>query len=354
MSALGPETPRSTRSNQGIWVILLLGAIFFGIVIALLVSTGKEPGPPVAELEDLYVVPSSLRLRTEPNLDAPVVSNLDRGEKLEQLAQDGSWVQVRRSDGSIGWAERTYLETATDHERRAARYNAIRLLPPLQGEVERKVPLHSGPGVFFPVIGELDAGSEVTVYTRDHDFYAIEIGGEVAFAEVGAIDLSGAGAAVFEVAASDDEPIEPRELPPLTASIPEEAPDFLPPREEPSPPPRAEPEVQPEPPPAVSPGRRGVYPGVPPGGTEPIVVDRAIPRYPPAARGNGIEGTVVVRAVVRRNGRVGDVEILRDLPYGLGEAAASAVRRWRFRPATYEGRPIDVYYNVTVNFRLSD
>lgn len=350
MSALGPDTPRPARSNQGIWVILVLAAVFFAIVIALLVSTGKEPRPEVETLENLYVLPSTLRLRTEPNLEAPVVANLQRGEELEQLAQEGSWVQVRRSDGSIGWAERTFLETATDHDRRVARYNAIRLLPPLEGEVERKVPLHSGPGVFFPVIGELDAGSQVTVYTRDHDFYAIEIGGEVAFAEVGAIDLSEAGAAVFEVAASDEEPLAVREEPPLTASIPDEPPIYVPPEDEPAPPP-SEPDPRR---PTISPGRGGVYAGVPPGGTDPIVVDREMPRYPPAARGNGIEGTVVVRAVVRRNGRVGDVEILRDLPYGLGEAAADAVRSWRFRPATYQGRPINVYYNVTVNFRLSD
>jgi TonB family protein len=45
--------------------------------------------------------------------------------------------------------------------------------------------------------------------------------------------------------------------------------------------------------------------------------------------------------------------IIRDQPNGLGDAAADAVRRWRFAPATYQGRPIDVYYTVTVNFKLS-
>lgn len=352
MSELGHDSTRRAHNTQGIWVILVLGVIFFGIVIALLVSTGREPRPEVEPLEDLYVVPSSLRLRTEPNLEAPIVANLDRREKLEQLAQEGSWVQARRSDGTIGWAERTYLETATDHERRVARYNAIRLLPPLEGEVERKVPLHAGPGIFFPVIGELEAGTSVTVYTRDHDFYAVEIGGEVAFAEVDSIDLSRAGAAVFEVAASDDAE-DDRERPPLTASIRDEPPIYLPPVRAPEPS-RPPPAFEPEPAPPVSPGRGGIYTGVPAGGTEPVVTDRAIPRYPASARANGIEGTVVVRAVVRRNGRVGDVEILKDLPNGLGEAAASAVRRWRFRPATYQGQPIDVYYNVTVNFRLSE
>ena len=36
----------------------------------------------------------------------------------------------------------------------------------------------------------------------------------------------------------------------------------------------------------------------------------------------------------------------------LREEARRAVSRWRFRPATYRGEPIDVYYTVTVNFRL--
>ena len=85
-----------------------------------------------------------------------------------------------------------------------------------------------------------------------------------------------------------------------------------------------------------------------------MVIDRVVPRYPPAAVARGVEGTVVVRALVRRNGRVSSVQILRDQPYGLGEAAANAVRRWRFRPGTYQGEPIDVAFNVTVNFRLAD
>ena len=51
-------------------------------------------------------------------------------------------------------------------------------------------------------------------------------------------------------------------------------------------------------------------------------------------------------------GTIDNVEIIRDLPDGLGEAARRAVQQWRFRPATLGGEPIDVYYTVTVNFRL--
>jgi len=77
-----------------------------------------------------------------------------------------------------------------------------------------------------------------------------------------------------------------------------------------------------------------------------------IPRYPPMARRAGIQGPVVVRGIVRRDGTIDNVEVIKDLPYGLGDAAADAVRRWRFRPAMYRGEPIDVYYTVTVNFRM--
>ncbi|MDX1582863.1 MAG: energy transducer TonB, partial [Thermoanaerobaculia bacterium] len=60
------------------------------------------------------------------------------------------------------------------------------------------------------------------------------------------------------------------------------------------------------------------------------------------------------RAVVRKDGSVDRTEILKDQPFGLGEAARQAVRRWRFRPATHDGRPIDVYYTVSFDFTLSD
>src|SRR5207248_3596750 len=98
--------------------------------------------------------------------------------------------------------------------------------------------------------------------------------------------------------------------------------------------------------------RGGVYGAVPAGGTQPEEIAGVVPRYPPAARRAGVEGSVVVRGIVRRDGTIDDVEIIKDLSFGLGDAAREAVSQWRFRPAMYRGEPIDVYYTVTVNFRL--
>jgi TonB family protein len=334
------DTPiQSHPGKRGIIVIVVLAAIFFTLLILLLRAGGDQSLSTGPRNQDLYVLPRSLRIRTQPNAQASPIATAVRGEKLRLVEDRGAWVKVRNPAGLMGWADRSGLEGSAEHDRRRARYIAIRRLPVLEGIVEERVPLYAGPGIFYSIVGELTPENRVRVYTRDHDFYAVEVGEDIAYAEVDAINLSASGAPQVDVAAvtrptfEEEEEGEVAELPPL------EAPIEMPPRE-------------PEPifePPAVE---SRVYPAVPPGGTQPEVVDRVMPAYPSAARKSGVAGRVVLRAIIRRDGTVDNVQILRDLPEGLGEAAARAVARWRFRPASYRGEPIDVYYTVTVNFRL--
>ena len=224
-----------------------------------------------------------------------------------------------------------------------ARATAIRKLPALNGIATERAPLYAGPGIFYPVIGDLPAQQAVKVYTRDHDFFAIEHAGQVAYADVDAIDVSASNAPQLDVRTTDVAPV-PTET---TASMAPPTDTAVPPVEQPpleTPPTVAQEQVHTNP--------SGVYSVVPAGGTQPEEIDRVVPRYPPMARRAGVAGPVVIRGIVRRDGTIDEVEIIRDLPYGLGEAAKDAVEQWRFRPATFRGEPIDVYYTVTVNFRL--
>lgn len=75
-------------------------------------------------------------------------------------------------------------------------------------------------------------------------------------------------------------------------------------------------------------------------------------RYTETARRRGLTGSVVLEIVVRDDGTVGDVAVVRGLGDGLDEQAASAVRSWRFAPATRLGRPVDVIVEVEVDFSL--
>ena len=77
------------------------------------------------------------------------------------------------------------------------------------------------------------------------------------------------------------------------------------------------------------------------------------PVYPEIAQEAGIEGTVVVQVFIDKKGRVQDTIILKGIPNtGLDEAAISAIRKTRFRPAKQRERPVGVWISIPVNFRL--
>jgi TonB family protein len=76
------------------------------------------------------------------------------------------------------------------------------------------------------------------------------------------------------------------------------------------------------------------------------------PVYTEQARRQGIEGDVLIELVVRSDGTVGNVRLLRRLGHGLDEQALRAVQQWRFAPAERLGAPVDVLVEVAVEFRL--
>jgi periplasmic protein TonB len=76
------------------------------------------------------------------------------------------------------------------------------------------------------------------------------------------------------------------------------------------------------------------------------------PDYTEDARQRQIEGEVVMEIVVRRDGSVGDMKVIRGLQAGLNDRAIQAVRQWRFSPARRQGTPVDVAVEVAVEFRL--
>lgn len=74
--------------------------------------------------------------------------------------------------------------------------------------------------------------------------------------------------------------------------------------------------------------------------------------YTDEARRANVTGEVVLEIVVRRDGTVGDIKLLRRLGAGLDQRAIDAVRQWRFLPARLKGVAVDVVVEVGVEFRL--
>lgn len=126
---------------------------------------------------------------------------------------------------------------------------------------------------------------------------------------------------------------------------PDPTPDEPEPVKEPPPPPPIPSEVTaptaiPSPPQEVGPVR--VSPGQGPG-----LIKKVEPRYPPIARTARLEGTVVLDAVIRQDGSVSDVKVLKSTSPMFEQASVDAVRQWRFTPG-----PRDVILTVTVRFTL--
>jgi TonB family protein len=95
----------------------------------------------------------------------------------------------------------------------------------------------------------------------------------------------------------------------------------------------------------------GIYrPGS--GISPPTLVREVRPNYTDEGRRRAIEGDVVLEIVVRRDGSVGQVRVLRALGAGLDQRAQDAVKQWKFGPARREGTAVDVVVEVSVEFKL--
>ncbi|HHN74104.1 MAG TPA: energy transducer TonB [Acidobacteria bacterium] len=142
---------------------------------------------------------------------------------------------------------------------------------------------------------------------------------------------------------------------PLPDPTPEEPEPIIEPEPEPDPPP-IDPDVEiligePEPPPATGP----LMPGI--GGvTDPELIPetKVEPEFPELARRARIQGKVILQVVVRRDGTVGDIQVFKEPAANLGfsEAAINAVSQWRYHPARQNGKPVDVFITVVVNFTI--
>ena len=79
------------------------------------------------------------------------------------------------------------------------------------------------------------------------------------------------------------------------------------------------------------------------------------PVYPEEARKARLEGLVVVKTVIDEQGQVKDPVVEGSSGHkSLDEAALEAISAWRFKPATLHGKPVAVYYSITINFRADE
>jgi protein TonB len=169
----------------------------------------------------------------------------------------------------------------------------------------------------------------------------------------------------------------------LIMAEPEEVspPEQVPPPEPPPPPPPQEKKPEPKPvakpPPKAPASERAVkapepeppapvekpadpQPAVPtapapviPPSTDAYQLTNTKPSYPKWARERRLQGTVLLKVLVKANGTVGELKIEKSSGVkALDSAALKAVSSWRFQPATQDGQAIDEWYDLPIEFGM--
>ena len=83
----------------------------------------------------------------------------------------------------------------------------------------------------------------------------------------------------------------------------------------------------------------------------PEVITKVNPVYPEMAREANVDGTVMIQALVGKDGKVHDVRVVKSIPL-LDKSAEDAVRLWVFKPALANNKPVAVWVGVPVRFSL--
>jgi TonB family protein len=83
----------------------------------------------------------------------------------------------------------------------------------------------------------------------------------------------------------------------------------------------------------------------------PRVTKQTRPKYPRAAFDQKIQGEVVIEFMIDTKGRVAQTRVIQSVP-GLDEAAVECLRKWRFKPALKNGKPVAVIARAPVVFKI--
>jgi TonB family protein len=91
---------------------------------------------------------------------------------------------------------------------------------------------------------------------------------------------------------------------------------------------------------------------LPPGAKPPVPIHTGEADFSSEARAEHIQGVVLISTIVDTQGMPTEIRAERSIGHGLDENAVAAVRQYRFRPATFDGKPIAARIRIEISFRF--
>jgi protein TonB len=338
-----PETPSGRAAIFRAWRRGLLVAVGTVALVAVILVAGRDvpASPQPAEKSPAVVTVPAAPLKREPSSRAESLADLKRGDEVTVIADHGAWIEVRARK-LTGYVRAGEIERDEEREAREERAKKILSFPAVYGVVAEETPVLLAPFPFAPRAGTLPRGTGIQIHAVDHAYFAYQDKANgVAFVASADVDLVPPDPKSPDIV--PDTAVSLRRLSTLEVPTPEPTPIAAP---------------LPAPEGNAAAGERPaapVAPRVPPAGpsVEPaVLVSKVDPEYPDAAIRAQVEGSVVLEIGVDETGAVSDVAVTRGLPFGLSEAAAEAVRHWKYRPARGPEGPIPSRKTVRILFTL--
>lgn len=85
----------------------------------------------------------------------------------------------------------------------------------------------------------------------------------------------------------------------------------------------------------------------------PVVLKRVAPAYPEMARRARLNGFVILECIIDQNGKIRDARVVRSSFLAFEQPALDAIQKWEFSPGSLDGKPVNVQFDLTVNFRVN-
>lgn len=340
MSAAEPPSGPRRRSFGDFWPLFAAGGLVAATLVAVFVMLHPRRSGSAGDAgEDAPAIVTAERaqLRRGPSSNAAVVAEVSEGARLRVRSEAGGWFEVETDAGARGHLPAEAVERESDRTARQRRAKTLLAFAPVFGVVGEDTDIALAPYPLAARGGRLARGTVIAIHSVDHSYFAFaDKKWGIAFVDSARVDLV---------------PPDPRQ-PGVTPEKVKPLKDLTILNLEGEPPPEDEPqgddarEAETTPVPAA-----GVPPEPASGLVEPAaVLSRVDPVYPDLARRAGIEGTVELEVSIDAAGKVADVEVVRGLPLGMSDAAADAVRRWRFRPARSAAGPVASRKTIRIRF----
>jgi TonB family protein len=322
-------------------LLVILGTV---ALVGLILVAGRDvpASPQPAEKSPALVTVAAAPLKREPGSRAETVADLKRGDRVTVIADRGAWVEIK-AHNVTGYVRAEEIEREEEREAREERAKKILSFPAVYGVVAEETPVLLAPFPFAPEAGKLPKGTGIQIHAVDHAYFAFQDKANgVAFVASADVDLVPPDPKSPDIVR--DKAASLRRLSTLDLPTPE---------------PTAISAPLPAPETNVAAGERSPTPPASPrapvtgGSVEPaVLVSKVDPEYPDLAVRAQVEGSVVLEIGVDETGNVSDVQVTRGLPFGLSEAAAEAVRQWKYRPARGPDGPIPSRKTVRILFTL--